>query len=392
MIDRHVIHGAPRRKEGLMTKRMILMLAVTAAFIAGLGFVKFQQIQVAIAQGAAFQPPPEAVTTIVARQEEWPATLSAIGTMAAVQGVTVSADLPGMVDRITFDSGRAVREGDVLVQLDTRQEQAQLAALEAQRDLARLNFDRMQGLLDERVISRAEYDRATAEDRQTEARVEEVRATIARKTVRAPFSGILGIRQVNLGQYLSAGDAVVPLQSLHPIYVNFGVPQQAAGQVRVGRNVRVTTDDLAGVESTGRVTAIDSIVDEATRNVQVQATLANPEGTLRPGMFVQTELILGASRPVIALPASAISYAPYGDSVFVVTDLKDPNGQMYRGVRQQFVKLEGARGDQVGVISGVNPGDEVVTSGAFKLRNGAAILVNNKIQPGNDPAPKPEDN
>ena len=375
-----------------MTKRMILMLAVTAAFIAGLGFVKFQQIQVAIAQGAAFQPPPEAVTTIVARQEEWPATLSAIGTMAAVQGVTVSADLPGMVDRITFDSGRAVREGDVLVQLDTRQEQAQLAALEAQRDLARLNFDRMQGLLDERVISRAEYDRATAEDRQTEARVEEVRATIARKTVRAPFSGILGIRQVNLGQYLSAGDAVVPLQSLDPIYVNFGVPQQAAGQVRVGRNVRVTTDDLAGVESTGRVTAIDSIVDEATRNVQVQATLANPEGTLRPGMFVQTELILGASRPVIALPASAISYAPYGDSVFVVTDLKDPNGQTYRGVRQQFVKLEGARGDQVGVISGVNPGDEVVTSGAFKLRNGAAILVNNKIQPGNDPAPKPEDN
>jgi len=403
-----------------MTKRMILMLAVTAAFIAGLGFVKFQQIQVAIAQGAAFQPPPEAVTTIVARQEEWPATLSAIGTMAAVQGVTVSADLPGMVDRITFDSGRAVREGDVLVQLDTRQEQAQLAALEAQRDLARLNFDRMQGLLDERVISRAEYDRATAEDRQTEARVEEVRATIARKTVRAPFSGILGIRQVNLGQYLSAGDAVVPLQSLDPIYVNFGVPQQAAGQVRVGRNVRVTTDersgagrrgpasearlvsgvqgsprvndDLAGVESTGRVTAIDSIVDEATRNVQVQATLANPEGTLRPGMFVQTELILGASRPVIALPASAISYAPYGDSVFVVTDLKDPNGQTYRGVRQQFVKLEGARGDQVGVISGVNPGDEVVTSGAFKLRNGAAILVNNKIQPGNDPAPKLEDN
>jgi membrane fusion protein (multidrug efflux system) len=375
-----------------MTKRMILMLAVTAAFIAGLGFVKFQQIQVAIAQGAAFQPPPEAVTTIVARQEEWPATLSAIGTMAAVQGVTVSADLPGMVDRITFDSGRSVREGDVLVQLDTRQEQAQLAALEAQRDLAGLNFDRMQGLLDERVISRAEYDRATAEDRQTEARVEEVRATIARKTVRAPFSGILGIRQVNLGQYLSAGDAVVPLQSLHPIYVNFGVPQQVAGQVRVGRNVRVITDDLAGVESTGRVTAIDSIVDEATRNVQVQATLANPEGTLRPGMFVQTELILGASRPVIALPASAISYAPYGDSVFVVTDLKDPNGQTYRGVRQQFVKLEGARGDQVGVISGVNPGDEVVTSGAFKLRNGAAILVNNKIQPGNDPAPKPEDN
>ena len=238
--------------------------------------MKFRQIQTAIAQGAAFQPPPEAVTTIVAQQEKWPATLSAIGTVAAVQGVTVSADLPGTVERIAFESGQSVREGEVLALLDTRQEQAQLAAAEAQRDLARLNFDRMQGLLNERVISRAEFDRATAEQRQAEARVGEIRAAIERKTIRAPFSGILGIRQVNLGQYLSGGDPLVTLQSLDPIYVNFGVPQQAAGQVRVGRSVRITTDDLAGVEFTGRVTAIDSIVDEATRNIQVQATLANP--------------------------------------------------------------------------------------------------------------------
>ena len=161
--------------------------------------------------------------------------------------------------------------------------------------------------------------------------------------------------------------------------------------MRVGRNVRITADDLGGAEFTGRVTAIDSVVDEATRNVQVQATLANPEGKLRPGMFVQTEVMLGASRSVIALPASAISYAPYGDSVFVVTDLKDPNGQTYRGVRQQFVKVGGSRGDQVAVVSGIKPGDEVVTSGVFKLRNGAAVQVNNKVQPANNPAPKPED-
>ena len=358
--------------------------------IAALGFVKFQQIQTAIAEGASFQPPPEAVTTLVAKQEHWPATLSVIGTIAAVQGVTVSADLPGVIDRISFESGRSVQQGEVLVQLDTRQERAQLAAVQAQRDLARVDFGRMQGLLDERVVSRAEYDRATADQQQTEARVDEIRATIERKTIRAPFSGILGLRQVNLGQYLSAGDPVVSLQSLHPIYVNFGVPQQSISRIGTGRQVRISGGDLASVEFHGRVTAIDSIADAATRNVQVQATLANPEGKLRPGMFVQTEVVLGANRPVIPLPASAISYAPYGDSVFVVTDLKGQDGQTYRGVRQQFVKLEGARGDQVAVVSGVNPGDEVVTSGVFKLRNGAAVQVNNKVQPANDPAAKPE--
>jgi membrane fusion protein (multidrug efflux system) len=371
-----------------MAKRMILMLTVAVVFIGFLGFVKFQQFQVAAGQAASFQPPPEAVTTVVAKQEPWPATLNVIGTTAAVQGVTVSADLPGIVDRITFESGRFVREGEVLVRLDTRQEQAQLTAAEAQRDLARLNFERMQGLIKDGAISRAEYDLAAAEQKQTEARVGEIRAMIDRKTIRAPFSGTLGIRQVNLGQYLSAGDAVVPLQSLHPIYVNFGVPQQEAGQMRSGRSVRITTDTVSGVEFMGRISAIDSVVDEATRNVQVQATVPNPDGKLRPGMFVQTAVILGASRPVVALPASAISYAPFGDSVFIVSDLKGPDGQTYRGVRQEFVKLGGGRGDQIAVVSGVKPGDEVVTSGVFKLRNGAAIVVNNKIQPGNNPAPK----
>ena len=373
-----------------MAKRMIVMLTVTTLFVAALGFVKFKQIQTAIAEGAAFQPPPEAVTTIVAREEAWPATLSAIGTVAAVQGVTVSADLPGTVERIAFESGKSVHEGEVLVLLDTEQERAQLAAAEAQRDLARVNFDRMQGLLHEHVVSRAEFDRATADERQADARVGEIRASIARKTIRAPFSGTLGIRHVDLGQYLSGGDPVVILQSLNPIYVNFGVPQQAIGQMRAGRSVHITTDGPAGVELAGRITAIDSIVDEATRNVQVQATLANPRGQLRPGMFVQTAVTLGAASAIVSLPASAISYAPYGDSVFVVTDLKDANGQTYRGVRQQFIKLGAARGDQIAIVSGVKPGDEVVTSGVFKLRNSGAIVVNNKVRPANSQQPKPE--
>ncbi len=373
-----------------MAKRMLLMLAVTMLLVGGLGFVKFRQIQTAIGQAAAFQPPPDAVTTIVAQQDQWPATLSAIGTLAAVQGVTVSADLPGTVERITFVSGASVREGDVLALLDTRQEVAQLAAAEAQRDLTALNFERMQGLLGERVISQAEFDRATAERRQAEAGVGEIRAAIARKTIRAPFSGLLGIRTVNLGQYMSGGDALVTLQSLNPIYVNFGVPQQAAGQVRVGKSVHITTGDAAGGEFDGRVSALDSIVDQTTRNIQVQATIANPGGTLRPGMFVQTEVTLGKSTSTISLPASAISYAPFGDSVFVLADLQDAKGQTYRGVRQQFVKLGGSRGDQIAIISGVKPGDEVVTSGVFKLRNGAAVEVNNKVRPTNNPAPKPE--
>jgi membrane fusion protein (multidrug efflux system) len=376
-----------------MAKRMILMLAVIGLLITGLGFVKFKQIQTAMAKGGSFQPPPTAVTTVVAKQETWPATLTVIGTAAAVQGVTVSADLPGTVARIAFESGKAVKAGDVLAELDTRQERAQLAATEAQRDLARINYDRLQQLVKEGVTARSEYDNATAQQKATEAQVGEIRATIDRKTIRAPFSGVLGIRQANLGQYLAAGQAIVTLEAINPIYVNFGVPQEVAAQARIGRNLRVSSSDVGSVKLGGRVTAIDSVVNEGTRNIQVQATLPNPGGKLRPGMFVQVELSTGTGtdRPVIALPASAINYAPYGDSVYVVSDMKDPKGNTYRGVRQQFVKVGGSRGDQVAVVSGLKPGDEVVSSGVFKLRNGAAVLINNQVQPGNNPAPKPED-
>ena len=374
-----------------MAKRMILVVGVTLVLLTALGFMKFKQVETGIKAGASFQPPPEAVTSIVAQREQWPASMGVIGTMEAVHGVTVSADLPGIVERISFESGQSVHAGDILVELDSRQERAQLASLEAQRDLAGQNYERTKQLADAGVISRAEYDQSTSQQKATEANVAEIRATILRKTIRAPFSGVLGIRKVNLGQYLSAGSAVVPLQSLDPIYVDFGIPQQTVRQVRVGGNLRVTSEDLVGQTFTGRVTAFDSVVDETTRNIQVQATLANPQGKLRPGMFVQVDVGLGASRSVVALPASAISYAPYGDSVFVITDLTDPKGKTYRGVRQQFVKVEGSRGDLVAIISGVNPGDEVVSSGVFKLRNGAAVQVNNKVQPGNNPAPKPED-
>ena len=374
-----------------MAKRMIVMVALMAAFIAGLGFIKFKQFQAMAEQFAAMQPPPDAVTTITAAEEEWPNTLNAIGTVAAVQGVTVSADLPGVVDRIAFESGKTVEKGDVLVQLDTRQEQAQLAGAQSALELARLNHERMEGLVKQDAVSRAEYDTAAATYKQADARIGEIKATIERKTIRAPFTGVLGIRQVNLGQYLTGGDPVVPLQSLNPIYVNFAVPQQDATDMRLGRTVHITVGELGNGEFTGRVSAVDSVVDQTTRNVQVQATLANPGGKLRPGMFVQAQVMLGAARKVIALPASAINYAPYGDSVFVVSELKNPQGQAYRGVRQQVVKLGGARGDQVAILSGINAGEVIVSSGVFKLRNGAPIQVNNSVQPGNSKAPATED-
>lgn len=374
-----------------MAKRMLLMLAVMLVLLSSLGFVKFKQIQSAVQAASHFQMPPEAVTSIVAHQEQWPATMGVIGTMEAVHGVMVSADLPGTVNKINFESGQFVKAGEVLVELDTRQERAQLAALEAQRDLAKINFKRMQQLVDAGVISRADFDAAAAQQKQTEANVAETRATIERKTIHAPFSGILGIRKVNLGQYLAAGNGIVELQSLDPIYVDFGVPQQDVGEVKVGNTLHVSSDDLGSPRFAARVTAFDSVIDQTTRNVQVQATLSNPKGKLKPGMFVQVELGFGKPRQVITLPASAISYAPYGDSVYVITDMKDPKGNSYRGVRQQFVKVDGSRGDQVAIVSGVNPGDEVVTSGVFKLRNGAAVTINNKVQPENNPAPMPAD-
>ena len=306
-----------------MLKRMILMLVVVLMVIALLGFVKFRQVQTAMAQGAAFQPPPEAVTTIVAQQEDWPATLGAIGTMAAVQGVTVSADLPGIVDRIAFESGRAVRKGDVLAELDTRQERAQMAAIEAQRDLAAPQFDRMKGLLSDRVISQAEFDRAMAEQKQTDAQVGEIRATIARKTIRAPFSGVLGIRQVNLGQYLAAGDPIVPLQSLHPIYVNFCVPQQDVAQIRVGHQVQIAATDLGRrrVRRTRDRDRLDRRSGDEQRAGAGDARAIPAAGSGR-ACSCRPSCSWGRSRTVVALPASAINYAPFGDSVFIVTDLK----------------------------------------------------------------------
>jgi membrane fusion protein (multidrug efflux system) len=370
-----------------MKKRMFLMLVVVIAFVAAIGGYKYLQIKKAMSQSWA--PPPEAVTTVVAQQASWPSTLNAIGSVAAVNGVTVSADLPGIITEIHFTSGQPVSNGAVLVRLDTRQERAQLAAAAAQRELARLALDRNRGLAASGVVAQSNLDQAQAEFSSAEARAGEIRATIERKTIRAPFSGVLGIRQVNVGQYVAGGAPIVSLQAIRPAYVNLTVPQQQLAQLRPRTPIEVTSDALSSPEQ-GRIAAVDSVIDENTRNARVQAIFDNASGRLRPGMYVEAHLGSGGVSNVIVVPASAISYAPFGDSVFIVEDMKGPDGKSYKGVRQQFVKLAGSRGDQVGVVTGLKPGEEVVTSGAFKLRPGAAVIVNNKIQPANSATPSPE--
>ena len=363
-------------------------LSVAGLLVVSLATLKFFQVKAAIAQASSFQPPPEAVTTIVVEQERWTDSLAAIGSATAAQGVMVSADLPGVVEKIAFESGRAVRVGEVLVRLDASQERAQLAAAEAQRDLAGIESERKTKLAERGVLAVSDGDRAEAELRSTSAKVEEIRATIERKTIKAPFSGIVGIRQVNLGQYLNSGDPIVSLQALDPIHVDFTVPQRALGGLGIGREVRASAEGAG--ELVGTITAVDSVVDEATRNARAQATFENSEGRLRPGMYVEVVVVQASSRPIVAIPASAISYAPYGDSIFVVTEIEGQNGEKYRGVKQQFVQLGERKGDKVAIVSGLEPGAEVVTSGAFKLRNGAAVIVDNEIQPSNSVTPAPE--
>ena len=369
---------------------LIVMFAILVVVI---GLLVFYQVhQFAKYAHMKFQMPPTAVTSMKVETQTWQPTLNAVGTVQAVNGVTVSTDLPGIVEKIAFESGQQIKQGDLLVKLDTKQEDAQLESGKARWQLAKSNLDRQQGLLAKRVSSQSDYDAAAAEYKQAEASVAETKATIERKTIRAPFTGTLGIREVNLGQYLKSGDAVVPLQSLNPIYVNFSLPQQRLSDLAVGLEVIVRADGLPGQEFHGKVTSINSVIDQATRNVQVQATLDNPGEKLRPGMFVTADVVLPAKDKVIAVPSTAVNYAPYGDSIFVIEKMKDPqDGHEYEGVRLQEIVLGPARGDLVSVVSGLKPGDDIVTAGGFKLMPKAAVERNNTIQPANAPAPTPAD-
>ena len=362
-----------------MIKRMLIMLALVVLFVAGIGAWKVTQVRMAIAQSAKLAPPPTAVTTAVARRGRWQPALGAVGSLRAVNGVTVSTDLAGIVSKVFFQSGTPVKEGELLLKLDSQQEEAQLRSAEARRDLAKLNLDRQRSLLGSGAVAQSDYDSAESEFRRAVAAVDEARALIARKTIAAPFDGLLGIRQVDLGQYLNVGAPIAQLQSVDPIYVEFALPQQDLEQIGVGKKLRLKAAGITGAQFEGEITAIDSRLDQATRNIMIQGTVRNPEGKLRPGMFVNVEVLLPET-DAITIPASSVSYAPYGDSVFVVKQNQ---------LQQQFVKLGPSRGDQVAIVSGVKEGDEVVSSGVFKLRSGIPVQVNNSVQPGNEANPTP---
>jgi len=375
-----------------MTKRIIYTIVGLIVVIGVLAGIKALQIHEMIVRGEQSVPPPEPVNTAVAQRQSWQSLLTSVGSLEAVEGVMVTAELTGKVVHIAFEGGTKVRAGDLLVQQDTSSEKAQLAGAEAALHLARLNLQRMKKLLADKTIAKSQYDDAAAKFIEAAAQVDNIRAIIAKKTIRAPFAGRLGIRLVNLGQTLNEGDEIVSLQSLDPIFVNFLLPQQELPQIQLGLKVQVTSDALAGETIEGEVTAINSQVDSSTRNVEVQATVANSQEHLRPGMFVKVAVVLPVADTVLAIPATAILYNPYGDSVFVVEEEQgEKEGQRGKIVRQQFVRLGEKRGDFVSVVSGLKEGETVVSTGAFKLRNGQAVVVDNTLAPKFQLAPRPEE-
>ncbi len=373
-----------------MAKKIIFTLVIVLILVGTLAGIKGLQFKTMFAQGANFVPPPETVTTTEAKQDTWQPTLTAVGSVAAVQGVVLGAEMSGAVKNIAFESGATVRAGDLLVELDSSVEQAQLRSAMASADLARLNLERARELREKKMMSQADLDSAEAQAKQANAQIDNIRAVIAKKAIRAPFAGRTGIRQINLGQFLDNGAAVVTLQSLDPVYVNFSLPQQDLARLGVGMAVRVTTDAFPGQNFEGKLTAINPEVDAVTRNVRLQATLANPAGKLRPGMYVNVAALLSQMEQVLMIPATAVLYAPYGDSVFVVEDKKDEKtGATGKVLNQKFVRLGKTRGDFVVVTSGLEAGQTIVTTGVFKLRNGMSVVVDNKLAPSLQLAPKP---
>lgn len=373
-----------------MKKRIFLAILFLIVLVAILAGVKAMQIRAMIAQGKKMVPPPETVTSATIKSESWENALTAVGSLTAVQGVTIAAELAGKIVQINFESGLRAKKGDILVRQDISSEEAQLPGAEAQVTLARTVLERDAKMLPKKIVSQADYDAAVATQQQAQAQANNIRATIAKKTIRAPFGGRLGIRQVNLGQTLREGDPIVTLQALDPIYADFSLPQQELGRLRTGLPVRVTSDALPGITVDGRITAINPLVDADTRNIKLQATLDNHEEKLRPGMFVTVAVGLPSIQKVLVIPATAVLYAPYGDSVFVVTDDKDHKGG--KVLRQQFVRLGEKRGDFVAVTSGVKEGETIVSTGVFKLRNGQVAVVDNRLAPSFKTAPRPENN
>lgn len=375
-----------------MFKKFTLTGLALIVVIGGLVFTKIAQFKAMAAAGAAMVMPPVVVTAEPARADQWEKHLSVTGSIAPFRGVTVGAEMAGKVIKIAFESGDVVKAGDLLAQLDVSIEEAQLRAAEANAALAVANLNRARELREKNTNSQADLDAAEAQAKQAAAQADSLRAVIAKKTIRAPFAGRLGLRLINLGQILKDGEPLTTLQTLDPIYVNFSLPQQRLSLVSPGVVVDVVSDAAPGLKFTGKINAISPEVDQSTRNFRVQATIANADEKLRAGMFATVTVVLPEKEKVLVVPTTAVLYAPYGDSVFVIEEKKnEKSGQMEKVLRQQIVRLGTARGDFVSVESGLKPGDLVVTTGAFKLRPNTVVTIDNKLQPEMHLAPKPKD-
>ena len=389
-----------QKKPASFNKRLFWMLLLALVVFGGvLGFKAVMGAQT----NAFFDSMPQpaaAVTDFSARQEEWADAEESVGTFVAINGTEVTTEAGGIVRELSIKPGQPVQAGTVLVQLNTSNELAVLRSLEAAAKLAVVQRDRWRELGKDKLVSQAEVEERSTTAATTLAQVEAQRALIAQKTIRAPFSGVLGLRKVNLGQYVNPGDAIVSLQSMDPIFLDFSLPEQRVGQVIEGTQIRATVDALPGQIFEGKVTAIEPLVDASTRNFKVQATLPNPDNNLRPGTFAHVGFDSGGARKVVVIPQTAVSFNPYGNAVYVISQVpraegeKDMQGKPLTGnkliVKQRFIKTGATRGDLIAVTDGLKPGERIATSGLLKLRNDAEVTINNKVQPSANASPTPE--
>jgi membrane fusion protein (multidrug efflux system) len=385
-----------------MIKRMLIMLVLVAVVLGGVfGFKDFVNGKIKEFMTGPAGPGRQAaiVSTTKAVTTDWQSQIEAVGSLRAVNGADLSLELAGVVETLNFQSGDDVGAGKVLLKLRDFDDVAKLKSLEAQADLAKITYDRDVKQLNAKAIAQAVVDNDEANLRNLRAQVDQQRALVEKKTLAAPFAGHLGIRQVDLGQYLAAGTLIVTLQALTPIYVDFLLPQKALSQLRIDQPLKVRVDTFADQMFTGKITSINSKVDPTTRNIQVRATLDNNDHKLLPGMFATVAIDSGAPQKLITVPQTAITYNPYGNLVYVVDSKGNgadgkgngADGKPQLTVRQTFVTTGATRGDQVSVLKGIKEGDEIVTAGQMKLRNGMSIVVNNTVSPTNDANPKPVD-
>ncbi len=346
-----------------------------------IAWVKYAQIKTLIDMGETMVEPPSTISSASVKRYQWESTLSAIGSLEAAKGLEITADLSGRITKINFDAGTEVKAGDLLVEQDTSTEKAQLRAASSTVALEKNNFDRVTQLYRRKVASKSEYDSAESAYQSARADADNIRAAIEKKTIRAPFDGRLGIRLVNLGQSIAAGEPVVSLQATNQMFVNFFLPQQDVPRLEKGLAIRLTSDAVPSKTFEGSINAINPEIDSATRSVEIQAILANPEGQLLPGMFASIDVLLPNPSDVLIIPITAVQYATYGDSVFVIEEKQNNENTDALVVRQQFIRLGETRGDYVVVTKGLSEGENIASAGVFKLRNGAPVTINNNVVP-----------